>query len=237
MFNSTPQKIIFKAQNEYVWEVHEKPKPSSNFLPEWWKKLPIYSNDEHKFNLNPHPTVTVKRCGPMLDTLTTGYIIPLWTDVFVKQENDFPYVQWLNSTEVFNTWSLEQSSNFEVPENFNKLPFKFLHGWTIKTPKGWSCMFTHPFGYPNSPFRTITGIVDTDVYDVDINVPFFIKNGFEGIVEKGTPMVQIIPFKRQNWVAEYEQKAPNEHKYDVEKLWTKMVGSYSRHIRVPKSYK
>jgi len=229
--------IVFKAQDNHVWEVRQKPEPASQFVPQWWKNLPIYSNKERKFSLDPHPTVTVKRCAPVLDSLTSGYIIPLWTDIWVTQQNGFPLVKWQSSVNVFETWSLEQSSFFEIPEGYNKSVFKYLHGWTIKTPKNWSCLFTQPFGYSNQPIKSLTGIVDTDNYDGEVNAPFVIKEGFEGIIEKGTPMVQVIPIKRNNWVSQFTKKEPDEHALDIEKLWTKILGSYARNIRTPKSYK
>ena len=30
-------------------------------------------------------------------------------------------------------------------------------------------------------------------------MPFFIREGFEGVIKAGTPFVQIIPFKREDW--------------------------------------
>ena len=33
-------------------------------------------------------------------------------------------------------------------------------------------------------------------------IPFFIKKGFEGIIPKGTPFAQLIPFRKETWVSE-----------------------------------
>jgi hypothetical protein len=49
------------------------------------------------------------------------------------------------------------------------------------------------------PFQTLSAIVDTDKHDVPTHFPFFMKHGFEGKIPVGTPIVQIIPFKRQEW--------------------------------------
>jgi hypothetical protein len=111
-----------------------------------------------------------------------------------------------------------------------------MHGWIIKTPPGWSCLITHPVGYNNLPIQTMTGIVDTDVLDTPVNSPFMIKKGFEGIIEKGTPMFQIIPFKRSDWKAEYELQKENENMFNIEKLKTKLVSSYGRNLRKAKKY-
>ena len=36
-----------------------------------------------------------------------------------------------------------------------------------------------------------------------INFPFFIKEGFTGLIPYGTPIVQIIPFKRDDWKSKF----------------------------------
>ena len=61
-------------------------------------------------------------------------------------------------------------------------------------------MITHPLNRNDLPFITISGIVDGNfAISADGNVPFYIKNNFEGIIPQGTPIAQLIPFYRQNW--------------------------------------
>ena len=230
-------KIIFKAQNEHVWEVRERPYAASKKLPEWWKKIPSYSTSDNKLRLNPGPTVTVKKCLPTLDAIGAGYIVPLWTDLMVSQHNNMPHIQWPTHEPVLQTWSKDQVSGYEIIENFSPVVFKYLHGWIIKTPPGWSSFITHPIGYQNLPFRAISGIVDTDSLETDINTPIIIKKDFEGIIEKGTPMFQVIPFKREGWESDFILQKPNEHFFNSEKLRTKIISSYARHIRSNKFYK
>jgi hypothetical protein len=228
--------IDFVAQNDHVWNVRPKPYPAIKGLPKWWKETPAYSNPENKFNLDPYSTVTVKRCVPTLDMLGAGYYVPLWADLFVTQENNFPLIKWTTSTAVVNSWSDSQSADFKIIDGYSKPFFKNLHGWTIKTPPGWSCIFMHPVAYPNAPFYTIPGIVDTDVYDGEINVPFAIKDSFEGIIEKNTPMFQIIPFKRDQWESQFSVKKQDEHFFDNEKLYSKINRAYFSLIKHKKTY-
>ena len=232
--------IKFKASSEHVMNVRERPVPASSFLPEWWKNMPSYSNSENKFDLDSWPTVTVKKCFPMLDAITSGYIVPLWADLLVSENidsNSKAKIKWLTDEAVVDAWYEKQSSSYDYPENYSKIVFKYMHGWNIKTPPGWSCLITHPIGYNNLPIQTLTGVVDTDVLDTPINSPFLVKTGFEGVIEKGTPMFQVIPFKRQDWKAEYEIQDINENWMNIERLKTKIVSSYGRHIRSPKKYR
>jgi hypothetical protein len=228
--------IKFVAQNQHVWNVRPKPYPAIKNLPEWWKKIPAYSNPENKFDLSPAPSVTVKRCVPTLDILGSGYYVPLWADLFVTQQNEYPYIRWNTSAPVVNTWPEEQVSSFKFVDGYSKTFFKNLHGWTIRTPPGWSCLFIHPVAYPDLPFYSISGIVDTDIYDGEINVPFVIKNKFEGIIEKETPMFQVIPFKRDKWESEFDVKKENEHFFYAEKLFSKLQRGYFSLIKDKKMY-
>lgn len=227
--------INFIAQNEHVWEVRPKPFPAAKGLPNWWKEMEMYSVG--KFDVAPFSTVTVKRCVPTLDILTSGYYVPLWADILVQQNNGAPILKWTTQLDIAQTWDATQMSSFKVLDGYNNTAFKNLHGWTIKTPPGWSCMFLHPQAYPDLPFQTISGIVDTDIYDGEINVPFVIKNNFEGIIESGTPMFQVIPFKREKWDSEFDVKKPNEHFFDQEKIYKKINRAYYSLIKDKKVYR
>jgi hypothetical protein len=47
---------------------------------------------------------------------------------------------------------------------------------------------------------TISGIVDGGfVTNPTGFLPFYIKEGFEGIIPQGTPIAQIVPFRQENW--------------------------------------
>ena len=229
--------IEFVAQDDHVWNVRPRPYPAVKNLPQWWKDIPAYHNNEKKLNLSPAPNVTVKRCVPTLDALGAGYYVPLWADLLVKQDNGFPTLTWNTNTPVADVWTQSQVSSFEFKDGYSKLAFKNFHGWTIKTPPGWSCMFIHPIAYPNLPFEVIPGIVDTDVFNVDINVPFIIKEGFEGIIERDTPMFQVVPFKRETWDSKFSVKDNSEHFFDIERFRSKINRSYASLIKDKKRYR
>lgn len=228
-------KINFIASKPHVKEVRESPKPATQFIPDWWKEMNPYASQ--KFDLNPSPNTTAKKCFPLLDGISSGYIVTLWSDILVTQENGKPLVKWNTVEPVLEAWGKNQSSSYEIPDGFSDVVFKYLHGWIIKTPRNYSSYVTHPVGFPNLPFRTLTGIVDTDVLETHFNAPFVIKDGFEGIIEKGTPMFQILPFKRDKWEMEISVQSHENEFYSYERLSTKMISSYGLHMRTKKEYK
>ena len=231
------KEIEFLAQDDHVWNVRPRPYPAIKNMPQSWKDIPVYANNQKKLNTNEQPHVTVKRCVPTIDALGAGYYVPLWADILVKQDNGVPSLSWNTMSRVAGVWHPSQVSSFEFKDGYSRVAFKNLHGWTIKTPPGWSCMFIHPIAYPNLPFEVIPGIVDTDVFNVDINVPFIIKEGFEGIIERDTPMFQVVPFKRETWNSKFSVKDNQEHFFDMERLLSKINRSYASLIKDKKMYR
>ena len=229
-------KIKFIAPNSHVMQVREKPLPASKFIPEWWKQMSPHMNN--KFDLTPQPNATAKKCFPLLDGITAGYIVTLWADLLVTQRDGAPYVKWATDVNVLEVWSSKQSYGYEIPEGYNETVFKYQHGWVIETPKNYSCLITHPIGYPNIPIRTLSGIIDTDSLKTFANSPFVIKEGFEGIIEKGTPMFQVVPIKREPWVSKFESYTSEQHMYSQEKNIAKtIVNNYIKNIWQKKEYK
>jgi hypothetical protein len=41
--------------------------------------------------------------------------------------------------------------------------------------------------------------MDADKFSTSGNIPFFIREDFEGMVPAGTPFAQLIPVKRESW--------------------------------------
>ncbi len=149
-----------------------------------------------------HPkSGTVKRCVPFLDTLTHGYIIPLWCDVYIRAFDGTINVEFPPDLPMSSSLSPHGYVQIEDHPLANKpygnLPMKWHSPWGIKTPKGWSCLFTSPLNHLESRFKLLDGIVDTDTYYNQVNFPF-IWTGGEGefFIPRGTPLVQVIPYKR-----------------------------------------
>ena len=133
---------------------------------------------------------------PVFDALTAGYIIPLPCDVYVFQENGVPAYKWPDQTFV-GKHAASQLGNHPTATGFP--PAKFINTWIVKTPPGYSCMFVPPMHHDNM-FKVLEGVVDTDTYHGAVEFPFQLKDtSWEGLIPAGTPMVQVIPFKRESW--------------------------------------
>ena len=110
----------------------------------------------------------------------------------------------INLNSGVDTHLLKQVEGSPITEKNKNLPFyKILNPWRIKTPKGYSCLFVPPLNNTDDRFSIVPGIVDTDTYENEINFPIVINGDkypvLETLIKKGTPYVQIIPFKRDSW--------------------------------------
>lgn len=162
-----------------------EPGPASKKIPNWYRDLS---------NVN-DGVETVKQCIPFLDSMLGGYNITLPADVYVSEDS----IETNASIPIIETHLKSQVEGFPLPEEFRDQPFKWINNFIVETPKGYSTLFVHPINQPNLPFYSMGGIVDTDKYPVPVNFPFFIKKGFEGIIKQDTPIIQAIPFKREDW--------------------------------------
>lgn len=185
-------KLEFLCFEEDLGNIPE-PYPARKLIPEWFKALPM--------RMNPGlDTGTVKRCPPFLDAMTTGWIIPLAADVEIKSNEDcsgLSYNSQFNKP-IIQNHVMEQITTEKVPNpTFPKPPIKFLNWWAIKCPPGYSLLFTPPLNRTETRFTCFSGIVDADKYFEFINFPFVwnVPN-FHGIIPAGTPLVQVIPIKR-----------------------------------------
>jgi len=221
------KEIEFNAHEDYFALKEDYPIPAKLNIPEWYKKL------EHS-TLNK----TVKGCMPFLDTLTSGYLLKMPQDLHIRHNVDSKNEKGEIFKDSFQTYGLHALSPILEAKSINlnssvdihpvkqlegsplieknkNLPFyKIVNPWKIKTPKGYSCLFISPLNNSDDRFSIISGIVDTDNHFIEINFPIVINGDkypvLETTIKKGTPYVQIIPFKRDSWKMTLKPKKQKE---------------------------
>lgn len=219
-------------------ELHtESPKPATNFLPQWYKHLHAFENNDPKAYENNRTKNTLKLCVPFADTLRFGYIQQTWQEINIQNTHD--------NALVFNFPTQPNIMAFRENTHLSK---EFLHGyygveaiwqmpWIPKLPKGYSVLITHPLNREELPFRTLSGIIDADEYfhNPIANLPFLIKKDFVGTIPIGTPMYQVIPFKRDNWKSSNE-KFDEIHYKNGRKITAMFWGGYKKLIWKKKTF-
>jgi hypothetical protein len=237
--------INFRARSKTEFEVQPKPYPAVKQLPKWFLDMepyydsnPVYPLDGKLHFRNRMANATFKKCVPLLDGMSAGYIIPLWADVMVEQEHNFPLLYWKTMPDVFQQHG-ESSKQIVPPPGYTNVVYKYNNCWIPQTPKGYSCLITSPIGHHDLPFKAIPAIVDTDRSTLELVFPMWVKTDFEGIVEKGTPMVQVIPFKRDDWTSTFDYYENGEYINIIEEknFNSTMVGHYLKNHHSKKKFK
>jgi hypothetical protein len=233
------KEIIFNPANYVVQEFLEKPKPAKNYLPDWYKESDAFIGGKLNFNNGYNPDI--KLCMPYFDTLTSGYIVELYQDIYVTRNSngmqhiDVPEVSPLGIPA--DKQKSDIGLNIPRPFHYSQNMWTWNMPWSVTTPKGYSTMFIHPINRYDLPFISTSGIVDTDMFALSGNLPFFIKEDFEGIISKGTPIIQLIPFKRDNWNSrseEYNDVETSKLKFLMRSV---MFGAYKKMFWQRKEYK
>ena len=191
MFSKRAPRVQFLTEEKFSG-VLPRPRRSSKFMPSWYKDL-------QKNGPTAIGAGTAKACVPMLDALSNGFIVPLWSDLYVKRTIEDGNVS-ITMTFSSDISELDSHGPEQVGEKFpiTSEIFKIENPWRIKTPSNYSVLIKSP-PHGNNMFNILEGIVDTDTFHLPINLPCQWIGGHEGewLIPKGTPLYQVIPFKRE----------------------------------------
>jgi hypothetical protein len=230
-------KIIFTLDFNNEWIPKEYyPVPGVKAVPDWYKKMKT-SIEENSEGIKRRDSQTIKRCMPVLDAMTTGYILKLHTDLTVINTDGVLSFEWSFDTADTVTFH----SAFQV-KNYKNLDFpygapKLRNPWGIKTPQGYSCLFTNPPHRPASGIKILEGIVDTDKYTNSVQFPFLVDADFVGTIPAGTPIAQVIPFKRDSFrmeIGEHKERLANDGVARL--LRSTWINGYRLKFRASKDY-
>lgn len=222
------------------------PSPTKNFFPEWWKRSSLYfkhpNGETHTVSQNDkkeEKALGFKSCPALLDSFSMGYVLRTPTDIMFVQHENQPYVFIGDEFKEFCS-EREEMPEFANPTGYHKKHFHWWPNWGIETPKGYSLLVTNPINRFDFPFLTVSGIIDSDRYTSSGLMPFFLKEGFSGLIPKGTPFAQVIPIKRENWNSEYiyhdEDNIYNRFNETANMYRKPFGGIYKRSTWIKKEY-
>jgi hypothetical protein len=232
--------IKFSSTKKWIDDNHiSYPEPSIKNMPDWYKKAKNFIKDA-----NNNEIISWKACPSMMDSYMTGYVLKTPCDInfFINdfgiidvEVEDKKYKDFCQKREPIN------SHGFFSPQGYYKNHFAWHGYWGIETPEGYSCLFLNPINHFNLPFLNSSGIIDTDKVSVPGSIPFFILEGWTGTIKAGTPYMQVIPFKKENWESLFlKEEYLNEFKkrINLQKVFrkTKRGGEYKKNFWNKKDY-
>lgn len=221
--------IKFKSYRPWLTKDSlSKPSVTQSTIPSWYKeadrfaKNPI-TGDYYKANQQqcPYPKQgttddfgkipTWKACPAIMDSFITGYVLKTPCDItFFKNSSGSIDVKIEDERHNDFISKRPPMPQFEHPKGYYKEHFAWYPDWGIEVPDGYSCIYMTPMNRFDLPFINTTGIVDNDKVYISGTFPFFIIEGWEGTLPAGTPYMQVLPFKREDWYNEIEIQSHSE---------------------------
>lgn len=204
----TSDKLHVALPDEYKGK-YELPKPATKYMPDWYKQTELKYDDDNPLNKS------VRACMPFMEALTFGWIIPVPTDVSIVRKPNGIEVEWNDqSFKCMGSHEKGQIGGDNFPHNGEVI--KFNLPYILRTPKGVSTLYMPPLNRVETRFRVFSGIVDTDEYVNEINIPALITDSdWEGVIEAGTPLAQVIPFQRDSVINESETRTMTDKEEEL----------------------
>jgi hypothetical protein len=195
-------KLILKHSTFFAG--YPEVKPAKSFIPDWYR---LDKNPERNLkNIKQLPHIlNFRSCFPFFDSFTLGYMITLPVDIAIKQLTAGPQITWNEGVvDPLQMRVGNENSNVPIPRGCSSTHFIWQLINSIKIPKGYSALFCHPLNRYDLPFVSLSGVIDGEIALHRGNFPVFFSSTFEGIVKQGTPIIQIILFKTENWKSEID---------------------------------
>jgi len=246
--------INFLVHPDLIDDKELLPIPAKQDIPNWYKKLENYSPNSSN----------IKGCIPVRDSITSGYLLKLpvsihikfnWFNSETKQKDVIikfgriiegidikKLVEYNINTDPSSHHINQLGEDSPHIKRNQSFPIMKIHNpFIIKTPPGYSCLFVPPQHRSRDYFEILPAIVDTDSYNTQINFPIVFcgekKEQFETVIEKGTPYVQVIPFKRDNWKMKINEINMNQFRKDSFKYVSNLINIYLKKHWFKKTWK
>lgn len=188
-----------------------RPKPAKNYIPEWWKRLPAFTENN---------IATVKICPSFPNYFDLGFIIPMWSDTAIRYNKETSEWGYHIANGSVPQWDHHMNDQFlnHIDADFTgkevNYVFKAVCPWKIITRPGWSVLQLPLFYHFNKKWTIMPGVVDTDIHhEVNQQVLYFGDSDGE-IINAGEPFVLYVPFERKK--IKYDIREPN--KKDLRKI-------------------
>jgi hypothetical protein len=248
MKKNKPSKVKFINTLPKMKNVFPEPEPSSKNIPSWYKKVEsFYDNDPTPNNGNQQ--LTVKRCVAFLDVLSSGYILKAPFDIYVDTTQESPKFDVpeamkalvsIGNKAFLGAHDLKQVPGYPFDhDQYVEYLFRVNMIWVVETDPGYSALFINPQHHDVTPFFAISAIIDTDTYPSNGLMSFLVKKNFKGVVPKGTPLMQVIPFKREEYISEYIETKEKVSEVNRITLFVRSVfnSGYKKFLWHKKSYR
>lgn len=228
-----PNNIEFSCNDTSAIENYP-PLPSSKIIPDWYKEVPPLLKEVPGYLINDN-IGSVKKCVPVLDYLTSGYIIRNTYQINLTKSPDNIYEGFKSNSAKADHVGGQPYHQCPVNLDGKKHHYVKIHQpWLIRTPPGYSCLIYQPHYFFNKNYEILPAIIDTDKHTEAVALVSILHS--DTVIDPGDPLVVVFPFKREAWThsVKYEDYLPKSiFKLFLTKAWH---GTYGRLFHSKKRY-
>lgn len=247
MKKDKPLEVRFISTMPKMVDVFPEPVPAFKEIPDWYKKVSSFY-DNNSTPIDGIQQLTVKRCVAFLDILSSGYILKAPFDIYIDTTDGKQDFQIPKAMDTFASTGLKPMIGSHDMRQLTGYPidkdvyidhiFRINPIWVIEADAGVSALFLQPQHQELSPLYAVSAVIDVDSYPSDGMFSFLVKKDFKGYIKRGTPLVQIIPFKRQDFVSKVviDQGATNAVRHAGNKIRSVFNSGYKKFMWKKKSY-
>lgn len=200
---------------------------------DWMKKQ---KHTDHRFS----------RCPGMLDYAHAGFLILAHTDIHIKANTGGVVINYgFTPTMPEHDVNLLRPQPFEYQMVADMAPFqegvkrnawKIPLPWTVQADKGMSAYLMPALmhmGEFTDKMWIYPGVVDYDTYHT-CNLVFSVIKPCEFTIPAGTPLLQVLPFKRFPIVGECGKATPHERDRQLQNFPTRARGAFWKYFHADK---
>lgn len=201
-FRKPTIEIVCYTDNKVAYDYY-KIKHASKYTPKWFKDATSEYIDELHFH---EPQSTIKRCHGIINLLTTGIVMPIWTDVniYTDVQNNTVDVSVADVFTQVANHNPKQWNQYLNPDNY--IHSKIVSPWALSTKEDvkfyWGTSYYNM--QPNLKYYIPPAIVDFK-YQKATHINMFIpRENQHTIIKAGFPLIQMIPLTDKRIVLKYE---------------------------------
>jgi len=164
--------------------------PARKVIPDWWRNMPPEMTEPAAPGT---PTSTARRCPGLLETLTMGWVLPLWMDIAIEEHDG-------QVTDIFTPpggtplagHTLAMRPGMPMYHDEAHITIKLDGAWVVDTPPGYLLRFD-PVPYAvDAPLIAVPGAYHGDIlHQVNPVCRYRLQGDGRHVIEAGTPLAHL----------------------------------------------
>jgi hypothetical protein len=197
--------------------------------PSWWK------NADKSYTENSIKRPTLKTCDGLTTYLSTGFILPLWSDLALNIEEKSYHWQFSDERTDAKVHSPKQWEMFKDTNKLGHLKIISPYRLKDKNKLNW-LLLNPPWRQSNTEwFEAPQGILEfKNRHELNINLLFDLQNKGARLIEANTPLIHLIPLTEKKVILKHHVVDEKEfNSMDIENI--AFNGAYRKKLSMQKN--